>query len=87
MSGTTGTIDYGTVWNVRFETEQGLGVDGGCFARESLRILNELRNQYVIGYYADPVRGDGSWRPVKVDAARPGIRLRARTGYYDLPAG
>ena len=52
-----------------------------------VRILNELRNQYVIGYYADPVHEDGRWRRIKVEAPHAGVKLRARTGYYDLPAG
>lgn len=43
VPGTTDVIDYGTVWNIRFEVEEGLGVDGSCFAREGLRILNDVR--------------------------------------------
>ena len=52
-----------------------------------VRILDELRNQYVIGYYADPVHADGRWRSVKVAVPRSGVKLRARAGYYDLPSG
>lgn len=43
VSGSTEPIDYGTVWKIRFEVEEGLGVDGPCFAAESLRILNDQR--------------------------------------------
>lgn len=52
-----------------------------------VRILSELRNQYVIGYYAEPVHEDGRWRRIKVEVPRAGVRLRTRAGYYDLPAG
>ena len=52
-----------------------------------VRILEDLRNQYVIGYYADPVHADGRWRGIKVSVPRAGVKLRARAGYYDLPAG
>ena len=52
-----------------------------------VRILDELRNQYVIGYYAEPVRGDGRWRRVEVEVPQSGVRLRSRSGYYDLPEG
>jgi len=46
-------------------------------------ILRELREQYALGYYADPRRDDGSWRPVKISVKRPELRLRAREGYVD----
>jgi Ca-activated chloride channel family protein len=46
-------------------------------------ILDELRGQYVLGYYPHPRRHDGAWREVEVDVARPGVRLRSRAGYYD----
>jgi Ca-activated chloride channel family protein len=46
-------------------------------------ILDELRAQYVLGYYPTPARRDGAWREVEVEVRRPGVRLRSRTGYYD----
>ncbi len=46
-------------------------------------ILQELREQYVLGYYPSEIRRDGSWHQVEVRVARPGIRLRARDGYID----
>ena len=51
----------------------------GAFAQ----ILEDLRNQIAIGYYADPPRGDGSWRKVNVKAQKLGIRLRHAAGYFD----
>lgn len=47
------------------------------------RVLEELRNQYVLGYYPSFDLDDGSWRPIRVEVSRPGIALRAREGYYD----
>ena len=46
-------------------------------------VLEELRNQYVLGYYPSLTRHDGSWHPVSVEVGAPRVELRAREGYYD----
>jgi Ca-activated chloride channel family protein len=46
-------------------------------------ILQELRDQYVIGYYPSINRNDGSWHDVDVRVDEPGVTLRVRGGYYD----
>jgi Ca-activated chloride channel family protein len=48
-------------------------------------LLNELREQYVLGYYPNDLRGDGSWRPVGVGVNVPGVRVRYRNGWVDRP--
>lgn len=45
-------------------------------------ILDELRSQYVIGYYPTSLRHDGRWRTVEVRAPS-GLRVRTRAGYID----
>jgi Ca-activated chloride channel family protein len=45
-------------------------------------ILDELRRQYVLGYYPTATRRDGRWRKIRIDVPS-GITLRAREGYYD----
>lgn len=47
-------------------------------------ILQELREQYVLGYYPSTVRHDGIWHDVAVEVDRPGLRVRARDGYVDF---
>jgi len=47
-------------------------------------ILAELREQYALGYYPHPRRGDGAWRRVRVDVDRRGLEVRTREGYYDF---
>jgi Ca-activated chloride channel family protein len=47
-------------------------------------ILQELREQYVIGYYPSDVRKDGRWHDVSVNVQRAGIRVRTRDGYLDF---
>ncbi len=51
--------------------------------RAFTEILAELREQYALGYYPDPRRNDGSWRQVKVELAKRGLKLRTREGYVD----
>jgi VWFA-related protein len=46
-------------------------------------ILQELRDQYVIGYYPSINRNDGSWHDVDVRVDAPGVSLRFRGGYFD----
>jgi len=46
-------------------------------------VLQELRQQYVVGYYPTALKGDGTWRPVRVEVSAPGIDIRTRAGYVD----
>lgn len=48
-------------------------------------LLDEVRRQYVLGYYPRDLRHDGSWRPVEVRLDAPGTRLRYRSGWVDHP--
>jgi len=47
------------------------------------RIAAELQAQYLLGYYSTDERTDGRFRKIIVRVPRqPGLRLRARQGYY-----
>jgi Ca-activated chloride channel family protein len=46
-------------------------------------ILQELREQYVLGYHPSTARNDGRWREVQVQVRRSGLRVRTRGGYID----
>ena len=46
-------------------------------------ILDELREQYVIGYYPSSSRNDGTWHEVKVEVDGPGLSVRSKKGYID----
>jgi len=46
-------------------------------------IVQELRDQYVIGYHPIDRRFDGSWRRLEVETKRYGMNVRARAGYVD----
>ncbi|HVF89136.1 MAG TPA: VWA domain-containing protein [Blastocatellia bacterium] len=62
---------------------------GAVFAAETFgnteaafaMIADELRNQYMIGFYPRSDRRDGKYRKIKVEVNRKDIRLRARQGY------
>lgn len=45
-------------------------------------ITEELRYQYVIGYYPTNAKRDGTFRKIKVEVDRPDVRILARRGYY-----
>ncbi len=47
-------------------------------------IADELRDQYVLGYYPSNLRKDGRWRRVEVGVSDSGLEIRARDGYVDL---
>ncbi len=45
------------------------------------RILDELGGQYVLGFRSDNPKADGKYRRLKVEIARPDLRVRHRSGY------
>jgi Ca-activated chloride channel family protein len=44
-------------------------------------ILEELANQYLIGYASTNPKRDGAWREIKLEAPGTGYTIRARQGY------
>ncbi|MBP9143508.1 MAG: VWA domain-containing protein [Thermoanaerobaculia bacterium] len=47
------------------------------------QILTELREQYVLGFYPDRVRHNGTWHPLRIEVDAKGVELRTRDGYFD----
>ena len=45
-------------------------------------ISEELRSQYVLGYYPSNPKRDGTFRRIRVDVDRPDLKILARKGYY-----
>jgi Ca-activated chloride channel family protein len=52
--------------------------------RVFVQILQELREQYVLGYYPSDQKNNGSWHRVRVKVKRRGVDVRAHEGYVDL---
>jgi VWFA-related protein len=46
-------------------------------------ILDELSEQYALGFYPQGRLGDGRWRKVELSVQRPGCRVRSRAGFLD----
>lgn len=47
-------------------------------------IAEELRNQYVIGYYPNSVKRDGKYHKIRIELTRKGVEVRARPGYRSI---
>ena len=47
-------------------------------------ILDEIRSQYVIGYYPSLDLGDGGWRKVRIRVKNQSLDVRTRNGYIDF---
>src|ERR1700678_3387184 len=45
-------------------------------------LSEELRSQYVLGYYPTNIKRDGVFRKIQVTVARPDVKVLARKGYY-----
>jgi Ca-activated chloride channel family protein len=45
-------------------------------------LAEQLRTQYVLGFYSTNEKRDGSFRKLSVRIKKPGYTARARTGYY-----
>jgi VWFA-related protein len=54
--------------------------------RGLLRVSQEARRYYLLGYAPANTRRDGRWRKISVKVNRPDIDVRARQGYY-APGG
>lgn len=46
-------------------------------------VLEEIRDQYVLGYYPTRNRDDGTWHRVQVRVDGAGLEVRVRDGYLD----
>jgi VWFA-related protein len=56
-------------------------VDRNDFTETFDRIIRDNSNYYVLGYYPSNGKRDGRFRKVDVKVRRPGLTVRARTGY------
>jgi len=78
----------------RSEGSEGLASDTGGFSIRNqndladglARVARESRHYYLLGYAPTNKRADGAFRSIGVEVARPGVKVRARRGYY-APGG
>jgi VWFA-related protein len=85
--------DIGAAFTESFEAAAGsesISADSGGFsvrntndlAKGLKRIADESRTYYLLGYNPTNVQRDGRFRKIEVKAGRPGLKVRARKGYY-----
>jgi Ca-activated chloride channel family protein len=46
------------------------------------KIAAEIRGQFTLGYVSSNTKLDGGWRKVDIRVKRPGVKVRARQGYF-----
>ena len=46
------------------------------------KVLAQIKGQYHLGYLSANTTADGAWRKVEIKLKRPGVRVRARQGYF-----
>lgn len=49
------------------------------------QVIDESRESYVLGYYPNHGKWDGTFREIKLQVHRPGMRVSWRRGYFALP--
>ena len=52
------------------------------FSNAFSRILDDSSSYYVLGYYPTNANRDGKFRRVQIKVLKPGLKVRARSGYY-----
>jgi len=92
-AGTPNTTELGAMQVEQTEAQAagsvGLAEDTGGFAvRNSndlgagtLRVAEESRVYYLLGYAPPEGKGPRDWRKLQIKVARPGLKVRARKGY------
>ena len=84
----TGYLSHGQIGDT--SQNKGLGAETGKFSAEKLvhlanaleSIGRELNDQYSLGYTPIHDAMDGTYRAIKVEVARKGVQVRAKTGYF-----
>ncbi|MFZ0634020.1 MAG: VWA domain-containing protein, partial [Candidatus Acidiferrales bacterium] len=46
------------------------------------QLSEEMRQQYVLGYYPTNTKRDGSFRKIKLEITRADLKILTRRGYY-----
>lgn len=76
-------LDLAEETGARAEILQGVGgedIRAGRLKEAAESIAITLRHRYLVGY--EPQPGRNGWRKIKVEVARPSVKVQARKGYY-----
>ena len=67
------------------ETGGFAAVDSNDFAGVFERVVADNSTYYLLGYNSSNPKQDGKFRKIEVRVSRPGVRVRARSGYTAAP--
>ena len=60
-----------------------IATPGGAAMRSAFKtIVEELGQQYTVGYQPANSAADGKWRALELRVSRPNLKIRTRRGYY-----
>ena len=68
------------------ETTGGTVIHNNDLAGSLTRLADESSAYYLLGYQSDKPQ-DGRWHKLEVKVSRPGLKVRARRGYFATPPG
>lgn len=51
------------------------------------RVDDEMRSYYLLSYRPKDQNFDGQFREIRLEVRRPGLSVKARSGYYAVPSG
>ena len=76
-------VDFAAAGSVELAEETGgLAIrDTNDIGGSAVRVGDESRVYYLLGYTPPPGKGPRDWRKLKVEVKRPGLTVRARKGY------
>ena len=82
----THTLDSNRALEMMVSITDGLRISETALFESGLRrMVDDLGNYYLLGYYS-PAQADGKFHNIAVRIKRPGVRVRARAGYFAAKA-
>jgi VWFA-related protein len=80
------TLDSNRALEMMVSITDGLRISETALFETGLRrIVDDLSNYYLVGYYS-PAEADGKFHKISVRVKRPGVKVRARSGYFAAKA-
>ena len=80
------TLDSNRALEMMVSITDGLRISETALFEAGLRrIVDDLSNYYLVGYYS-PAEADGKFHKISVRVKRPGVTVRARSGYFAAKA-
>jgi hypothetical protein len=72
----------GSLTEIAINTDGRALMSSNSLGEELRRLAEDLSTYYLLGYYSANTTFDGKFRKIDVKVRKPGIKLKARKGYY-----